>query len=167
MSVEVALAADRGRSCRTIPIAVRTVICVVALLTDQVVHAGGDAYRVKVRDFARQGHLAARFTVVLVSAERPFPGGCNSLEVQARYAWWKWWWDDVAGQVSRTAQQRALDILERSASSDEAVGFGYMVEGWRAELTQPCKVVSNALVEYKDNPLTGTKTSVLSYYTAP
>src|SRR6266480_5939453 len=101
--------------CRSMRALAAAVVCVAAVLVATVASAGGSDYRAKVREFVREGKLAAKFTVVLVTEGESFPGGCKSLEVQARYAWWKWWWDDVAGQVNRTAQQQALDALERSA----------------------------------------------------
>jgi hypothetical protein len=131
-------------------------------------HAGGDAVKVRIRSFARQGEHGAQFSAVVASAEEQLPGGCKQLEVEARYAWWKWWWNDVGGQVSRRAQLQALKVLEDSAARGELVGFGYMGTGWDIpNASEPCRVVSHALVEWRDDPLPGTSTSVLSYFKAP
>src|SRR5690349_3437413 len=104
-------------------------------------YAGGDVFRVYVRDFRREGAHGARFTAVVANDEEPLPGGCRELNVASRYAWWKWLWTDVGGLVNRPAQRRALDVLQDAASRGALVGFGYIGAGWQPVRDQePCRV---------------------------
>jgi hypothetical protein len=143
--------------------------CVFVLVPHLAV-AGGDARAVKVHEFSRHGSLAASFRVVMVPGPgdaEPFPGGCRQLEVEATYAWWKWWWK-APHQVTRQAQERALDVLEKAARDGTSMQFGYMGSGWVApDARQPCRVVSHAVVELPDDRLKATAPSVYSFYKAP
>jgi hypothetical protein len=145
-----------------------TVLSAVLLANATPAQAGGDAIKVSIRSFQRHGDYGAHFTAVAISEQQAFPEGCKQLDVRARYAWWKWWWDDVSGRVSRRAQLQALNVLEQAAAHGDVLGFGYMGTGWHTpDASQPCRVVSHALVQMPDDPLPGTTTSVLSFFNAP
>lgn len=141
----------------------------LAFLGASSLKAGGDVFRVRIRDFKAEGEYGARFTAVVAADEQALPGGCRELEGRARYAWWKWLWDDVGGHVSRRSQVAALKVLEAAAADGELLGFGYVGTGWSApEASRPCSVISNALVvESADTGPPGMKASVLSFFTAP
>jgi hypothetical protein len=144
------------------------VVLTLALMGTSGVRAGGDTFAVAIREFTRNGEYGARFIVVVAPGEQPLPGGCRELHVRARYAWWKWWWDDVAGRVNHRSQIAALTLLEDAAARGDLLGFGYVGTGWEApDVSQPCLVTSNALVEWREAPPSGAKTSVISFFTAP
>ena len=130
-----------------------------------VVEAGGDSFRVKVRDFARKWPVGATFTVVAARDTERLLGNCAQLRVDATYAWWKWWWEAPYG-LSASAQARALDLLERA--SDDVIDFGYIGEGWHvAEPSQPCHVLSHALIELPRESPSQDAPSVYSFYKWP
>jgi hypothetical protein len=71
--------AKNGRTIRAMRWEARVGVYVAVLLSTQVLEAGGSAQRVTVREFARQGKLAAKFTLILAPDDEPLLG-CKKLE---------------------------------------------------------------------------------------
>jgi hypothetical protein len=141
-------------------------LALVLVTSPAHLHAGGTAFRVKIRNFSRLGLYGARFTAVALPDETALLGGCRQLDVDARYAWWKWWWRDIGHLVNLDAHEGAIKVVADAFAQGATIEFGYIGSGWNvSDPAYPCRVVSHALVELRDE--VPSPHEIMSFYDPP
>ena len=129
-------------------------LAVVVLATPAF--GGGDSWEFKVRTATPDGHIELVPTV----AGDNFPWNCPVLIVEARYAWWKWLFENPP--PSRSSHASALKYLAAAQVSGASIRFGSMGHGLHSDPgASACTVASRGLALVKEND---GANAVYSYY---